>query len=203
MIIIILIIIIIFILIIVNNNNYDYDKYLTNLKHKILYKYNFDELWVIFINDLTIEPINKTDINIPYIKKISRNTIIEMKDIRELEEILLLIKDNNNDLKKEIKKLEFEIARNIKKSNQCLLTLKEGFIIYKNENNITEIYKYYNNNFYEKKYGIMNICKNKNKNQLNDIYKKLKSFYDVYLLLSNINKPITIELLNNFINNLN
>ena len=117
-------------------------------KNYILYKYNFDELWVIFINDLTIEPINKTDINIPYIKKISRNTIIEMKDIRELEEILLLIKDNNNDLKKEIKKLEFEIARNIKKSNQCLLTLKEGFIIYKNENNITEIYKYYNNNFY-------------------------------------------------------
>ena len=106
MIIIILIIIIIFILIIVNNNNYDYDKYLTNLKHKILYKYNFDELWVIFINDLTIEPINKTDINIPYIKKISRNTIIEMKDIRELEEILLLIKDNNNDLKKEIKRIQ-------------------------------------------------------------------------------------------------
>lgn len=179
------------------------------IKNIILYQLNFQELYVIFLNDLLCEPSKKTDINIPYIKKISRNTILEMNDLNDLEEVLLLIKEKNenNYLKNEIKKLEFEIARNSNNNNnKCLLTLKEGFIIYHDDNyNNPQIYKYHNHKFYNKNYGIMNICKNKNRNELIYTLNLLKNFYDVYqnLIYNNDNKSITISTLNNIINNLN
>jgi len=195
-------IIILAILIIYFIYNNTYQNQIINIKNKILYKYNFDELWVIYINDLSRKPISPTDINIPYIKKISRNTIIEMKDLNELKEILILITDNDNQIKKEIRKLEFEIAKNNKINNQCCMTLKEGFIIYKDNNNKKQIYKYNNDKFYQKKYGIMNICKNKNNFELKEILNKLKSFYNIYILITNIKEPITLEILNNLIVNI-
>lgn len=195
-------IIILAILIIYFIYNNTYEKQIINIKNKILYKYNFDELWVIYINDLCRKPIGLTDINIPYIKKISRNTIIEMKDLNELKEILILITDNDNQIKKEIRRLEFEIAKNNKMNNQCCMTLKEGFIIYKDNNNRKQIYKYNNDKFYQKNYGIMNICKNKNNNELKEILNKLKSFYNIYILITNIKEPITLEILNNLIVNI-
>jgi len=195
-------IIILAILIIYFIYNNTYQNQIINIKNKILYKYNFDELWVIYINDLSRKPISLTDINIPYIKKISRNTIIEMKDLNELKEILILITDNDNQIKKEIRKLEFEIAKNNKINNQCCMTLKEGFIIYKDNNNKKQIYKYNNDKFYQKNYGIMNICKNKNNFELKEILNKLKSFYNIYILITNIKEPITLEILNNLIVNI-